>query len=342
MPVSTNCATHSNYLAEINAHPRDKDIEFDEPTHVYTCLGEGGYTSVTTWNHSHFGHFDADDIISKMMSGKNWRPGGSKYYGMTPDQIKAQWNANCVDASTRGTGMHYDIECFYNDLAFQQAFPDRAHEHPLPDNDTLEFRYFKRFFDDYKNELKPYRTEMMVYDRDLKLAGSIDMIFENTRGELEIYDWKRCKEITEHAFGNKKATTPCIDHLPDSNFWHYSLQLNTYKAIIEKNYGKKVTNLCLVVMHPDNKNGSYLRIPVADLQEEIQDLFRYRIQQLEQQQQTEQKEEKTKEKEEETKEEEQEGKMQVEEIQCSGQQKEEEEKPPLRKRRVLRKKKDVS
>ena len=34
-----------------------------------------------------------------------------------------------------------------------------------------------------------------VFDEDVKLAGSIDMIFEREDGDLEIYDWKRCKEI---------------------------------------------------------------------------------------------------------------------------------------------------
>lgn len=275
MPVSTNCATHSNYLATKNAHPRDKDIEFDEPTHIYTCAGEGGYTSVTTFNHQHFDHFDADKIIDKMMRGRNWYPGGSKYFGMTKDEIKAQWAASGTDASTRGTQMHYDIECFYNDSAFQEAFPDRAHEFPLPVNDSVEYQYFKNFQRDYGAKLKPYRTEMMIYDRDLRLAGSIDMIYENERAELEIYDWKRSKGISKEAFGNKRALTPCIDHLPDSNFWHYSLQLNTYKAIIEKNYGKQVTGLYLVCLHPDHPD--YQRIQCADLQSEIRDLFQYRL-----------------------------------------------------------------
>ena len=48
------------------------------------------------------------------------------------------------------------------------------------------------------------------------------------------------------------ATTECIKHLPNTNFWHYSLQLNTYKAMLEKNYNKKVTDLYLVRLHPNN------------------------------------------------------------------------------------------
>ena len=51
-------------LAKQNPHPRDQHIKFDEPTHVYTIDGDSNYMSVTTWNHSHFKHFDADKILN--------------------------------------------------------------------------------------------------------------------------------------------------------------------------------------------------------------------------------------------------------------------------------------
>ena len=37
----------------------------------------------------------------------------------------------------------------------------------------------------------------MIFHEELMLSGSIDMIYENPDGTLQIYDWKRCKEI-EH------------------------------------------------------------------------------------------------------------------------------------------------
>ena len=94
-----------------------------------------------------------------------------------------------------------------------------------------------------------------------------------------MYDWKRCKEIKKiNNFENAK--TECISHLPNSNFWHYSLQLNTYKAIIEKNYGKKVKGMFLVCLHPNNKNESWLQFEVPDLQEDINTLFCLRLKKL--------------------------------------------------------------
>ena len=74
----------------------------------------------------------------------------------------------------------------------------------------------------------------------------------------------------------ENAKTECIKHFPNSNFWHYSLQLNTYKAILEKNYGKKIGKMCLVCLHPNNYNNSYLLYEVPDLSEELKNLFELR------------------------------------------------------------------
>lgn len=249
------------YLAEKNAHPRDKFITFDEGPHIYTVHGEQGYTSVTTWNHHHFSQFDADAIIDKMLRGKNMQDPNYKYYGMTREQIKASWDKNRDAASGSGTQMHYDIECYWNGMDVK--------------NNSTEFQWFMNFVRDHP-ELKPYRTEWMVYYEELKLSGSIDMVFELPDGSLQIYDWKRCKEIVyESAFG-KCALTPCICHLPDTNFWHYALQLNTYKKILEEKYGKQITGLYLVVMHPENPYGNYDRIALPVLTKEMEDLFEER------------------------------------------------------------------
>jgi len=247
-----------DYLSKLQAHIRD-NVSLDEATHIYNINGDHSYTSVTTWNHTHFEQFNDDLIISNMMNSKKWSQ--SKYYGMTSDEIKAVWNKNCIEASTAGTKMHYDIECFYNKCPNE--------------NSSIEYVYFTNFIKDY-GDLKPYRTEWIVYHEELKLAGSIDMLFENSDGSLDIYDWKRSKGIIKTSSFNKWSTTPCISHLPDTNYWHYSLQLNVYKAIIEQKYGKKVRDLYLVCLHPNNKNANYQRIKVAGLSNEINDLFELR------------------------------------------------------------------
>ena len=254
------------YLATKNVHIRDKDITFEEGPHIYTVMGDrGGYTSVTTWNHRHFAEFDADAIIDKMMKSKNWTNPTYKYYGMSRETIKKMWDDNRDAAACAGTNMHNHIECYYNGVDIV--------------DDSVEFGFFKNFEQDF-NHLIPYRTEWMVYYEELKISGSIDMIFENPDGTIQIYDWKRCQEIKHEAEFGKYAKTSCISHLPDTNFWHYALQLNVYKTILEHKYGKKVTGLYLVCMHPENKYKNYQRIEVPFLEKEMNDLILLRKQEV--------------------------------------------------------------
>jgi hypothetical protein len=151
------------------------------------------------------------------------------------------------------------------------------------------------------SDLQPYRTEWTVFHEEARIAGSIDMVYEvkNTHTSLyldqtsktttvdertplhpsppslTIYDWKRCREITKTNRGNKFATHNAIEHLPDTNYWHYALQLNSYKYILQTKYEKTVGDLYLIVLHPEATN--YQRIKLPDLQREVAELFEERI-----------------------------------------------------------------
>jgi hypothetical protein len=278
-------------------HVRDALIEFDAGPHKYTCAGEGGYMSVTTWLHSHFPAFDADTIIAKM----NLASPKCKYYGQTPEQIKAGWDQNRDEAAAAGTAMHEAIEAYWGGHpppppVLGQVTEGRTQGADAENGNTASEvndasanggvgaclrsvlpSHFMNFIADHPN-LRCYRTEWMIFDEDVKIAGSIDFVSENADGTLTIYDWKRCKEIKKsNSFGGS-AITECIAHLPDTNYWHYALQLNTYKTILERKYGKKVQAMFLVGLHPNLPTYQLLKVPV--LEQEMADLFLLRQAQL--------------------------------------------------------------
>lgn len=273
-------------------HPRDALIEFDAGPHKYTCAGEDGYMSVTTWNHTHFPKFDADAIITKMMSNKRtWL--NSPYYGKTREEIKAGWDKNRDEAAAAGTAMHYAIECYYRGETPRTPISGGDPHAPISaegssvEGSSVEGSspeagagvrgqspLFVAFLAAHPH-LKPYRTEWMIFNEDIKLAGSVDMVYENeSDGSLMIYDWKRCKDIKKTNSFGAFALTECISHLPDTNFWHYALQLNTYKAILEAKYEKKVSQMCLVCLHPNLPTYEIHIVP--ELTEEMADLFALR------------------------------------------------------------------
>jgi hypothetical protein len=88
-----------------------------------------------------------------------------------------------------------------------------------------------------------------------------------------IYDWKRSKEIkAENRF--QTGLGP-LAHLPDCNYWHYSLQLNVYRWILETLYGLDVAEMYLLILHPDNPN--YKRMRLNRMDAEVQDMLDCRL-----------------------------------------------------------------
>ena len=255
-----------DFLAKKNSHERDSHITFEEGPHIYTIDGDSSFTSVTTFIHGNFSHFDTEPIVDGILKSKKYNTDPSyKYYNKSKEDILQMWDDKCRTASQAGTKLHCDIESYYNNCPTE--------------NNSIEYQYFKKFIVDFP--LKPYRTEWMVYYEEYKLSGSIDMIFENDDGTLQIYDWKRVEEFKyEDTYNNKMSSTPCLSHIPDTNFWHYALQLNMYKTIIEHKYNKKVTELYLVRMHPDDAYKTYERVNVPILEKELTNLLEYRKTQL--------------------------------------------------------------
>jgi len=236
-----------------NAHKRDAHIVFHEPTHTYYIDGSSDkYVSCTKFLHEFFPHFDPDITIEKMMKSKKWT--SSVWYGKKPHEIKKEWDDKGKIASAAGTAMHLSIEQFLH------GSPDEID--PAIYN-TIEWKYFMNFWNDVKDDLVPYRSEWEVWMDEYKLAGSIDMVFyRKSDDSYVIYDWKRSKEIkTENNFDSGFGP---VAHLPDCNYWHYTLQLNAYKHFLEKHYGLRVSDMYLVIIHPDQKNYRQLRLNHLD------------------------------------------------------------------------------
>ena len=101
------------------------------------------------------------------------------------------------------------------------------------------------------------------------------MVYKNNQdGTYVIYDWKRSKEIKKTNNNNETSTLPILDYIPNSNYWHYTLQLNIYKRILEINYNIIIDSLYLVIIYPENKN--YMKINVPIMNDLINELFTHR------------------------------------------------------------------
>ena len=255
-------------LSDQHGHPRDKDIQFFEEGHVYNVRGDESFMSVTTLLGEYKNKFDAEQKIQDIANSSKVNDPGNKYFAMTAADIRESWDRTRNEASRLGTEMHYNVECFYNG-------------NPMPNPDLPEIRtHFRRFNEEHVQPMGyiPYRTEWFVFDEDAHVAGAIDMVFQVSAeqpDDLLIYDWKRSKEICYNDQWGRKTMKPPLNGLQDCNYSHYCMQLNVYRYILEKYYGKRIVGMCLVVMHSDAP--TYSLHPVRRLDRETHAVMQKRM-----------------------------------------------------------------
>ena len=222
---------------ELNKHSRDSLLQFDSENHIYTVNG-CEFKSVTNIVEECFEQFDADYWAKKKASS----------LGMTPQQVKDMWERRGEESRNLGSQMHEKIERFYLGL---------------PNTPDETYNLFCQFTKSH--HLKPYRTEWGIYDEDSKVAGTLDFLNYDD-GVFTIYDWKRSNKIIvngqpeKNSRWGKKAFSP-IDHVHDTTYWHYALQVSIYHYILEKNYGINVSAGRLAVFHPDYNRPYVVDVP---------------------------------------------------------------------------------
>ena len=244
-------------LEEINKHELDSRISFVDEGHIYFIDGKSnGIISCTSFIHKFFGQFNATQVIQQIQKSTKYKTDPTyKYYGKSTQEIKEEWNMTAV----LGTKLHYMIELYYNDLEVEYE-------------EDSGFEQFLLFQQDHES-LQIYRTEWRIFDETLKISGSIDAIFKHKDNTISIYDWKRTPEIVTKSFNNKTARKP-INNLLDCNYYHYSLQLNLYRHILETHYNQIVKDMFLIVLHPTNT--TYQKVEVNRMEPEIQAILQER------------------------------------------------------------------
>jgi hypothetical protein len=243
-------------LVDINSNPRDKNIVMDEPTHIYYVNSKPMSISGTGFLHLFFEPFNAKKTAEQLF--KNAKI-GTKYYGKTVDEILEMWNLG----TNSGTIMHKNIEDFWNGI------------NPLEEiGDKTRFGLFQQCYGWLKKiGLEPYRTEWIIYDEDYDIAGSIDFVAKNPQtGKYWVIDWKRSNQLRRNSFGKKCGLGPCSD-VEDCNGFHYQIQVNLYKHILEKRYGIEIEQCCVINLHPDCKTQDILI--ADDMQDKIKEMIQY-------------------------------------------------------------------
>lgn len=251
-----------NYkAAEPTFCERDTHIQFYPQEHIYLYNGQEQLIPVSSVISCFFKPFDSF-YWSEYKANQRHVPQG---------QVLEEWDAKGTCSRDVGTFMHQQIENHYKGFSYQQEFSfkyEGKYVH-IEDRISLELEYMQ-FMEFLKNhKFKPFRTEWAIYDEELKIAGTIDMI--HRRGNVfDIYDWKRSHRIvdllgnpiTKNDYGEKGLGELC--QIDDTPYWHYCIQQNLYRYILEKNYGIKIEKMYLVVFCDDTYQYNKLDVPYMD------------------------------------------------------------------------------
>lgn len=107
-------------------------------------------------------------------------------------------------------------------------------------------------------------SEWMIFDCELRLAGTIDAVFWRPRtGEYMLVDWKRTESWIPKAANVKgRGHGPCAD-MPDYNISHYTMQLNVYAELLRRQYNIDVgVHMYLAIFRPKLENAWLLQVRV--------------------------------------------------------------------------------
>lgn len=251
-------------------------LYFKEEGHKYNDTFGNSYTSVTTLIHDNYvPPFDE----------KYWLHKKARELGITEKALKKQWQSITAEACTRGTATHNGIEdaikevsMFKKAIQYLNKIEDgrvvTVADIPNFKAKPLDIEAFKnatgnkypeiyRVFKYYTDKGYTIYSEIGAFLIDYRISGTIDILCIRDT-DFVILDWKTNRkglQFTNGYFKKDKTTKPAqetnewvtknvkmlppLNHLPDCNGYHYTMQLSMYALMVELILGIPCTGLGL-------------------------------------------------------------------------------------------------
>ena len=241
--------------------PSTKTIEhnglvmtFNEGDHSYVDSKKRRYTSVTTLVGYGFQPFDAEGV-AKRKDKDNWQ------------KLMAEWKQIGETAASNGTRLHENCE---NQILGRL---DMMHA-PRDIAEKMNFDAARTAVDELlaDDSFESFEPEKLVFCDKIKLAGSVDLLARRKDKSYAIFDWKCVKSIDYRGFGGKTGILEATKDIPDSNFWHYALQLSLYEIIL-KIGGYVERDATFTRRLNVISNGSFKKVELPDMREAAKKLI---------------------------------------------------------------------
>ena len=246
---------------------------FHEDSHTYTYFDKNGIeqtigTSTTQLIHSYTNPFD-EDKMSQIVAKKRH---------ITQQEVLDEWKYNKELSCEYGTLAHLYLECLWMGYPFiydTKPFIEKFGFDPVTPKFNDIKPALKKFYDIFKDRLELIGAEVVIASEDYDVAGSIDLLaYSKKLDAIVIVDNKSNKEIKKKGYNGQVMLAP-LNHLPDSNFWHYSLQGAIYKQILEYETGIKVSEKKFLIWF-DLDSLDFHIIECANLDKEAKEILEKR------------------------------------------------------------------
>jgi ATP-dependent exoDNAse (exonuclease V) beta subunit len=245
------------------------DVKFFDKGHYYEINGEPALMSVSQIISKYEKPFDKEKIAERFAN-RN---------GKNINDVLKEWDWKREYSCHKGSEFHFIVESFFQRKVVpinQKALIGFLKENKIIEESLYVEKYyneianfiknFKNFYDWWKKDHILIKSEFVIGDKKTKLCGMIDNLSYNKKTkELVLFDYKTNKEIKKEGFNGEMLLEP-LNNIPKCELGKYSLQLELYKIILERNTPFKIGNAYVVWVAGEK---DYELIPTLNVKQEI-------------------------------------------------------------------------
>jgi ATP-dependent exoDNAse (exonuclease V) beta subunit len=230
-------------------------ITLEPKTHTYTDAGGAKYKSVSALIEQFVPFFDFEQKSYDY----------SVKYGLPVEEVRSNWREKNKKSTVFGHKIHSNIE---------KLISENKTEHTEGIYDQI-LKEISKFYTKGAELL----TEQIIHSDKYKVAGTSDLIVQR-KSDFDIVDFKTNKKIKIENPFNEFLLYP-VQHLQNSEYFKYALQLSLYALMNEKLTNKKVYRLVMFWFKRKNPedyeslDGTWVRYPIPYLKEEAELVLEY-------------------------------------------------------------------
>ena len=246
---------------------------FIESTHQYFYNEIPVKYSVTQFLSRFSEPFDSESVSKRY----------AEKHGLNQSDVLAEWKRKGDISATAGTIVHSFLENAKRGKTFDidYSIADKLGiREEVEDRVNILLPQAIDFHKDTLNRLFPIKLEYTVGIEDV-IAGNIDMLCWNEKAqEIQIWDYKNLKSLdTERGLYTKNCFYPFENYI-DTNYIHYSMQLCTYKQILQRVLGIQIGQCYLVVFNYANPEIGFQVVNCLDMTSECEIALKELVQEV--------------------------------------------------------------